>query len=124
MSEILLSLLRWAARLAALGLACMYTLMIVGEFASPHSGPPTHLVEWAGIGLLTLTCAGALLAWKWELAGAILSLGSLAAFLVLLRIRADIVVLVAATPAVLFLADWIAHQSVARHLNHHHRAQV
>ncbi len=119
MSETLLSILRWAARLSALGLACMYSLMIIGEFTSPHSGPPTHAIEWAGIALLTLTCAGALIAWKFELTGAVISLSSLIGFMILIRIRADIVMVVAATPAILFLADWLARQSIHRHTHNH-----
>jgi len=115
MSAIILNTLRWTARLAALALACMYGLMVIGEFTSPHSGPPTHLVEWAGIALLTLTSVGALLAWKWELAGALISLTSLIVFMILVRIRADVVVLVAATPAILFLADWVARHPIRMH---------
>ncbi len=117
MSEIFVTILRWTARLAALGLAGMYALMVAGEFTSPHSGPPSYAIEWAGIGLLTLTCLGALLAWKWELPGAILSLASLVAFMLLIRIRADIVVALAATPAILFLADWFARQAIHRPLH-------
>ena len=120
MSEIILSILRWTARLAAIAIGCMYLLMILGEFTSPHSGLPTQFVEWAGIGLLTLTCAGALMAWKWELAGAILSLCALGAFMLLVRISGDIVIAVIATPAVLFLADWTARVTMAHRLHHHH----
>ena len=122
MSEIALTILRWAARLAAVALACMYVLMMTGEFTSPHSGPPTHFVEWAGIALLTLTCVGALMAWKWELAGAVLSLASLGLFMLLVRIGTDIVIFVIATPAVLFLLDWFARnmQLHHRHSTSHH----
>ena len=115
MSEKLLTVLRWTARLAALGLACMYGLMVIGEFTSPHSGPPTQFIEWAGIALLTVACLGPLLAFKWELGGAITSLSALAVFMVMLRVRADIVVLVAATPAILFLADWVARHPIRLH---------
>lgn len=118
MSEMILTILRWTARLAALALAFVYAFMIAGEVTSPHSGPPTHFVEWTGIGLLTLTCLGGLIAWKWELSGALLSLAALGGFLLLVQMPVDIVVFVIATPPALYLLDYLAHTTVAHH--HHH----
>lgn len=116
MSGIVLSVVRWSARLAALALAVIYVFMIIAEFASPHSGPPTYWFEWAGIGLLTLTCVGAVLAWKWELPGAVVSLASLILFMILIRARInDIVILVIAAPSLLFLADWLGRHPVRLH---------
>jgi hypothetical protein len=114
MSDIVLMVLRWGARIASLGLACLFGLMILGEFTSPHSGPPSQPIEWAGIALLAATCLGALLAWKWELAGGVLSLASLALFMILIRIRWDVVIGVASAPAILFLVSWLAGGLVRR----------
>src|SRR5260370_41013984 len=72
--------LRWLARLSALVIAGGFLLIVAGEMLSPHSSPPSHLREWVGILLLASTCVGMLLAWRWELPGALLSLASLAAF--------------------------------------------
>jgi hypothetical protein len=99
--------LRWIARLSGLLIAGGYFLMVVGEFTNPHSGPPSTFVEWTGIVLLTATCAGMLVAWRWELPGAILSLASLAAFTAVVHFRQHTVHLVLAVPGLLFLADWL-----------------
>ena len=99
--------LRWIARLSALLIAGGYALLVIGEFANPHFGPPSMFVEWAGIALLTATCAGMLVAWRWELPGAILSLASLTAFTAVVHFRHHTVHVVLAIPGILFLADWL-----------------
>ena len=100
-------ILRWIARLSGLLIAGGYVLLVIGEFTNPHSGPPPTFVEWVGIGLLTATCAGMLVAWRWELLGAILSLASLAAFTAVIHFNRHTVHVVLAVPGVLFLADWL-----------------
>lgn len=116
MSDTLLLAIRWAARLSALVLAAMFTLMVAAEFTAPHSGPPDSFLEWAGIGLLAAVVGGAILAWKWELTGASLSLLSLIIFAALMRIRADIVIVACAMPGLLFLADYaMRHSHFATH---------
>jgi hypothetical protein len=48
-----------------------------------------------------------LVAWRWELLGAILSLASLAAFTAVIHFNRHTVHVVLAVPGVLFLADWL-----------------
>lgn len=105
--------LRWLARVSALVIAGGFLLMVAGEMLSPHSRPPSHLREWAGILLLALTCAGMLLAWRWELPGALVSLASLAAFTAVITFRRHTVHIVLALPGLLFLADWLLRQRMA-----------
>ncbi|HME00008.1 MAG TPA: hypothetical protein VKM93_22095 [Terriglobia bacterium] len=108
MAKLMISLTRWTARVAALLVAGTYVMFVLGEFfPHPHSGPPTRFREWAGIALLTLTIIAMLVAWKWELAGALVSLAALAAFVVLVRMRNYEVVAVVAIPGLLFAADWV-----------------
>jgi hypothetical protein len=101
----MLAALRWIARLSALLIAGGYVFMVVGELLSPHSGNGPDLRAWGGIVLLTVTCIGMLLAWRWELRGAALSLAALAAFTVLIRFNRHTVHFVLALPGFLFLAD-------------------
>lgn len=104
------TVLRWSARVSGLLIACFYVLMIVGEIRHPHSGSPATLLEWVGIALMAATCAGMLIAWRWQLAGAILSLASLVAFVILIRLRYYAVPLISAIPGILFLADWLVRR--------------
>ena len=110
--------LRWIARLSALLVAGGYVVLFVGEFNPAHSGPPTSLVEWAGQVLLTATCMGMLIAWRWELPGAILSLASLLAFTLLIRMGHHAVLFVFAAPGILFLLDWLARRSATSPRSH------
>ena len=108
MAQIMMSLTRWAARIAALLVAGTYVMFVVGEFLPhPHSGPPTSFREWAGIVLLTSVVVAMMAAWKWELAGALVSLAALAVFVPMVRMRNYEVVAVVAIPGVLFVGDWV-----------------
>ena len=102
-----LNVLRWLARLSALVVTGGFVMMVAGELFSPHSGSGPGPREWAGIALLAATCAGMMLAWRWELPGAGLSLLSLAGFTLLITFTRHTVHLVLATPGILFLADWL-----------------
>jgi hypothetical protein len=115
-SEIVFLFLRWAARATALLLAGTLLLLLSGEIFSPHSGPPTHFREFAGFGLMAAWLAGMFVAWRWELPGALLSLGALAAFGPVVRMRGYGVIAVAAVPGILFLADWAARR-ISSHSN-------
>lgn len=105
--SVALAALRWIARLSGLLIAGGYVLLAGGELFSPQSGNSPNLREWSGIILLTVTCAGMLLAWRWELPGAALSLASLAAFAALIRFNRYTVHFVLAIPGILSLADWM-----------------
>ena len=107
MSHSILFASRWMARCAALLIAGAVLVLVSGEFLHPHSGPPTQVREWAGILLFTAAIVSALLAWKWELPGALASLAALAAFVPTVGMRNYGVVAVLAIPGVLFLLDWI-----------------
>jgi hypothetical protein len=104
--------MRWVPRVAAVVVAGGFLMMAGAEVLFPHSGPPTRWVEWIGIGLLSLACLAPLLAWKWELEGALLSLSALAAFVVVARMRDMGVVAVMGVPAVLFLGDWLLRRTL------------
>jgi len=108
MAQIIMSLTRWTARVAALLVAGTYVMFVVGEFfPHPHSGPPTRFRDWAGIVLLTAVMVAMLVAWKWELAGALVSLAALAVFVPMVRVHNYVVVAVVAIPGLLFAADWL-----------------
>lgn len=104
----------WLPRLAALVIAGGFLALIAGEFIVPHSAPPTRFVEWLGIALVSIGCLSPLLAWRWELEGALLSLASLAAFFALVHFRNYSVLAVMSVPAVLFLADWVLRRTLDR----------
>lgn len=108
MAGIIMALTRWTARVAALLVAGIFVMFVLGEFfPHPHSGPPTQFREWAGIVLLTSAIVAMLVAWKWELAGALVSLAAVAAFVVMVRMSNYEVVAVVALPGLLFAGDWV-----------------
>jgi len=109
-------IMQWSARVMALLVAGMFLFLLGGEIFYPHSGPPAHLREWTGIGLLAIAIAGMLLAWKWEAPGALMSLAAVASFVLIAGLRRYGVIAVLAAPGILFLADWIVK---ATHLKHH-----
>ena len=73
--------IRWTARLISLG----PIIFLLGEFLFPHgdSEIPVPWVEFIPLGFMALSVIGLILAWRWERIGGWLSLGSLAAFLIL-----------------------------------------
>lgn len=101
----------WLARCAALLVAGAYLILVSGEILFPHSGPPALVREWLGLVLLALSIAGMLLAWKWVLAGALLSLGALLLFVPVARFHAYGIAAVIALPGVLFLLSWVTSRS-------------
>ncbi len=96
-----LAALRWLARLSGLLVAGGYMLLVVGEFGHPHS--------WSNIVLMTITCAGMLMAWRWELPGAAISLAALVAFTLLIKGVHHSVIFVLAIPGILYVLDWLLH---------------
>ena len=99
--------IRWLARLSGLLIAGIYIFFAVGEFTTPNSGPSPTFPEGIGIVLLTATCAGMLVAWRWELTGAAISLMSLIGFALLIRMNHHGIVAVLAVPGVLYVLDWL-----------------
>ena len=107
--SVFLFALRWFARLSGLLIAVFYALMVSGEFTEPHSsGTPTPL-QWAGIALLSAGVAGMLIAWRWELPGAIVSLAALAVFSALIHgtARFHLIILAMTVPGILYCVDWL-----------------
>ncbi len=100
-------ILRWLARLSALFFAGVFLLIMASEFVAPQSGPPAGWVDWVGAGLLLIAVAGMILAWKWDLTGALISLAALVLHISVVRNRTYAVVWLAAIPAALFLAEWL-----------------
>lgn len=111
MPEILLTVLRWAARLASVLIAGVYLLLAFGELSGSHSGPPTELIEWTGMALVSIACLAPLAAWRRELPGAVASLAALLVFAALLRFREYYIHAVIAIPGLLFLLDWLLRRS-------------
>jgi len=99
--------LGWIARLSALVVTGGFFFFFAGEIFEPHSGAPATPSEWIAIACLMMAVLGMLAAWKWELPGALISLGALGAFLTLVRMRSHTPILLMALPGVLFLADWV-----------------
>ena len=112
MSALLVPILRWAARISGLLVALVFGLLLLGESFQQHSGPPPSLREWTGILLLVMCCVGMLVAWRHELAGALVSLIALNALAFLVPFWQYTVLFLIAIPAFLYLADWlIEHQT-------------
>lgn len=107
MSPFAAIILRWLARLAALFFAGAFLYFVVNEFLRPHSGPTTPFVEWGDIALLFIAVAGVIMAWKWELTGALIALAALVLHVSLVRYHTYAVIWLAAIPAALYLADWL-----------------
>lgn len=105
-------LVRWAARLSAFFIASTYLFFLIGEFYAPHSGPPASVREWAGIALITLAVGGMVAAWWHELPGAVVSLGALLLFVVVIPMRQFGVIAVVAIPGILYLLDWTVRHPV------------
>ena len=102
--------IRWGARGAGLLVIGLFLYLLAGELLNPHSGPPSTFREWAGIALFACSMAGMLLAWKWELTGAVLSLITLAVFTVVVRMTRYDIVAIAAVPGILFVGDWVVRR--------------
>jgi len=113
MQSSILALFRWLPRAAALIIAGTFILILAGEIFAPHSGPPSHLREWLGIGLCAIACLAPLLAWKWEFEGALLSLAALTAFVIIVQFHNYKLLAVMSVPAVLFLADWLLRKTLS-----------
>jgi hypothetical protein len=113
MSRIICYTARWTARIATVFLAAGFVAFALGE----PEGPLDIITprEWAGMALLFAAIVAMLLAWKWELPAALISLFALGAFAGALHMRQYTVLIVAAVPNLLFLLDWkLRHRHSAR----------
>ena len=106
------SVLRWIARVWSVACVGFVLLILVGEMVSPHAAPPSSLRELVGLLLFPFgVCLGLILAWRWEVVGGVIALGSLAVFYMTMFLsdgrfpRGPFFVLVAG-PGLLFLVAW------------------
>ncbi len=112
--------IRWAARLLSLGVLAFWGVMLIGHLVG-DAGRPSRPLVWQDFSLLggtLLALAGLALAWKWELGGALTTLGATAATAVInWRVLMFPGTLIPAA-AILFLAAAISrripHSSTAR----------
>jgi hypothetical protein len=100
---------RWLAKISALTITAGFLVLAGGEILASHSGGPSTFSEWTGILLLIVVSAGMMLAWRWELWGAVLSLTALCVFALVIRMGHYTVLL--AIPGWLFLLDWLLQRS-------------
>ncbi len=110
MSSLAAVVLSWLARLSALFFAGVFLVILVQEFLAPEYGPPAGFVEWVGVVLLLVAAAGMILAWKWGLTGALISIAALVLHISVVRNRTYAVIWFAVIPGVLFLVDWVMHR--------------
>jgi hypothetical protein len=113
MTENILWILRWTARVAGILMAAAFVFLVLGELATVRSSLPPNRSDWFGMLLLGIACFALLFAFKWEWQGAVLSLAALGLFARLIAQRTDIVLWVASVPAFLFLADWLLRKGRA-----------
>lgn len=110
-SERTTSILRWTARIWSVLVAGFALLMAFSP--DPYQTAPVPLEDWFLLSLWAAAVVGLLIAWRWELVGAVLTLALLAfrelAWVVLKGpwlVNFLIVWLVLASPAVLYLLAW------------------
>ncbi len=110
--SVFLFFLRWTARIAGLLIAGFFVFMALGEMASPHAGPAPTLFELGGIALLATATLALLAAWRWELAGALVSLAALAMVAAAIRGNRGFHLVLASMgiPGILYCADWLARR--------------
>ncbi|MBI4906765.1 MAG: hypothetical protein HY820_24260 [Acidobacteria bacterium] len=109
-------LLRLAARAGTVFLAGLYFLILAGELSSRPSGAQAEFRDWAGILLLTTCIVGMVVAWRHELAGALLSLATLIVFALVVQFHNYALIAVVALPGLCYLADWmVRHRETGHH---------
>jgi hypothetical protein len=106
-----IQIVRWIARLWSLLISAFGLFMIFTP--DPHATEPVPVEDWFLLSLWGLAVLGLLIAWRWEFAGGILTIGTM--FLrelawVILKgdwlINFLIVWAIVVPPAILFLTAW------------------
>ena len=104
--------IRWIARVWSMASVGLVLLIVVGELIYPHAPPPTFR-DLVGMFFFPFgVCVGMIVAWRWEGLGGGITVGSLLAFYVALRVingrfpRGPWFALIAA-PGILFLICWL-----------------
>jgi glucose-6-phosphate-specific signal transduction histidine kinase len=104
--------LRWTARLFSVLSIAFVLLIFIGEFLQPTAAPIFALRDILAMLFFPIgVCLGLILAWRWERAGGIVSIASLAAFYLTLfafdqRFPRGPYFLLVAMPGFFFLAAW------------------
>jgi len=109
MSQIISSVSRWTARIAAIGVAAAFLFFVLGEPLEPLRGIQPQ--DWMGMVLLFGAIVAMLLAWKWEFPAALISLFAIGAFASVVGMRRFDVLIILAVPNLLFLLDWKLRRS-------------
>ena len=73
--------IRWTARILSLVFVILLMIIFVGEtWNKPVPWPALDAGKWYLMASLAVTVLGLLLAWRWELAGALMNIGGTLAF--------------------------------------------
>jgi hypothetical protein len=110
----LATVLRWAARLLGCALVTLVAMIAIGEgMPNPLTQPPAVQVGFLAMALLL---AGMLVAWRWELTGAVVSLGGWCLFMgaVVPAGRMNWFVGVLAIPGLLYLGSALIRRRLQR----------
>lgn len=110
-------ILRWIARVWSILVSALALMMAFSP--DPHQVAPVPLEDWFLLSLWGAAVVGLLIAWRWELVGALLTLGLLLfrelAWVILKGpwlVNFLLVWLILATPAVLYLLAWRGSRQV------------
>src|ERR1035437_5432967 len=108
---------RWIARILSVLIILFWVFFIVGSFVSSihgeHSSAPLSMHDRLGFALMLAWLMGLALAWKWELAGAALTLVAILiqAFFINGRVVEGLGMLPPITAILFLLCWWIGRQS-------------
>lgn len=94
---------------------------MIGEVAASHSGPPSTVLEWIGIVLLSIAAFALPFGWRWELESGVVSLAALALQAALIRGSPTYhrALLTMSVPAVLYCLDWFVRRAPGRSARPH-----
>ncbi|MGA2243158.1 MAG: hypothetical protein ABSH11_14130 [Verrucomicrobiota bacterium] len=109
--------IRWIARIFSVLIILFWGIFIVGSFVSSirggHSSGPLSMHDRMGLTLMFAWLLGLALAWKWELAGAALTLAAILieAFFINWKVVAGLGMLPPITALLFLLCWWMGRQS-------------
>jgi uncharacterized membrane protein len=98
------SIFRWVARGLAVVLTLVFVIFVLAEPLETFR--EMHFRETAGMLFLLLAIVAMMLAWRWELPGALIALFALGAFAALSHVNRYHMLAVGASPSMLYLVDW------------------